>query len=307
MKQKRIHIILATTLFASLLWGFVNLGNTFQTHVVVPLAITGLPRGMAMQAPVPRSLGLKLRGEGWRLAALILGTDMQCTVDLTSLLPGQEAITLPDVAERLGIAGGVQALGMTPDSILVAFDSLAERRVPVVLDYVATFRDRYGPVGPAVAIPDSVTLSGAASVLAATDSWRSARSVFDNLKSPVDVTVPMAESDRYRIDVSPREVRLRLDVQWFAEKILSGVAVEVRSVPPHREVILVPPRLELVVRGGVDVLSRVNPADIRASLDYAVILSDTSGSLVPEIAAPPGLQVVSARPERLQYIVRKRL
>lgn len=307
MKQKRIHIVLATTLFAALLWVSINLGNTFQTLVVVPLTITGLPPEMAMQAPVPRSLLLKLRGEGWRLAQLSLGADVQCTIDLTSLPPGQSTITMTDVVERLALPGGVQSLDMNPDSIIVAFDSLAERRVPVVLDYSATFRDRYGQVGPAVATPDSVTLSGAASVLAAINAWRTAPAVFKDLKAPVEVTMPLAESDRYQIAVMPREIRLRIDVQWFAEKVLSGIAVEVHSVPPHREVILVPPRLELVVRGGVDVLSQMHPADVRASLDYGIILSDTTGALIPDITAPPGVQIVSCRPERLQYIVRKRL
>jgi hypothetical protein len=307
MNQKRIHIILATTLSASLLWVSVNLGNTFQTQTTIPLIINGLPSGMAMQAPVPRSIQLKLRGDGWQLAAMTLGAPMQCTIDLTSLQAGQSSITIFDVVERLGIPGGVQPLDMNPDSIIVAFDSLAERRVPVKLDYAVTFRDRYGPVGPATATPESVTLRGARSVLAAMKQWKTAPVVFENLKAPLDMPVRLAESDRYQVEVSPQEVRLRMDVQWFAEKILSGIPVEVQSVPPHREVILVPPRLELVVRGGVDMLSHVNPPDIRASVDYGRILSDTSGSLTPEIDAPPGLQIISTRPERFQYIVRKRL
>jgi YbbR domain-containing protein len=307
MNQKRIHIILATTLFASLLWVSVNLGNTFQTQATIPLSITVLPPGTAMQAPVPRSLQLKLRGDGWQLAAMKLGTPMQCTIDLTSLQPGQSSITIFDVIERLGIPAGIQPLDMNPDSIVVAFDSLAERRIPVELAYSATFRDRYGPVGPAMATPDSVTVRGARSVLSAMERWKTVPMTFENLKAPLDVVVRLAESDRYQVEISPQEVRLRMDVQWFAEKILSGVAVEVHSVPPHREVILVPPRLELVVRGGVDMLAQVNPPDIRASVDYGRILSDTSGSLAPEIEAPPGLQIISTRPERLQYIVRKRL
>jgi hypothetical protein len=307
MNQKRIHIILATTLFASLLWVSVNLGNTYQTQVAVPLRIIGLPPAMAMQAPVPRTLRLKLRGDGWQLAAMMLGAAMECTVDLTSLPQGQTAITLPDVAERLGIPGVIQALDMYPDSIMVAFDSLAERRVPVELNYAVTFRDRYGQVGAAVAIPESVTLRGARSVLAMIGSWPTLPSLFEDLKDPIDIPVRLAESDRYQIDVEPREVRMRMDVQWFAEKVFTGVPVEVTSVPPHREVILVPPRIELVVRGGVGILSGVDIPDIQASLDYGQILSDTTGMLAPVIEAPAGLQIIGTRPERLQYIVRKRL
>jgi hypothetical protein len=144
-------------------------------------------------------------------------------------------------------------------------------------------------------------------VLAAIDRWPTAPVTFENLKSPLDLTVRVAESERFQVGVSPQEIRMRMDVQWFAEKVLSGIVVDVHSVPPHREVIVVPPRLELVVRGGVDMLSRLDPRNIQASLDYSRILSDTSGTLAPEILAPPGLQVIGTRPDRVQYIVRKRL
>lgn len=307
MKGRRTHIVAATTLFASLLWISVNLGDTFQTVMVVPLSVTGLPPAMALQSQVPRSLHLRFRGEGWRLAALHAGGEQSCAMDVTSLLPGQWIITGADVIDRLSIPAGVELIAMVPDSIPVAFDSLASRRVVVVPDLAVTFRDRYGRVGPVQVEPESVTVSGASSVLAAITSWKTATAVYRDLKAPLDVTVPVAPAERHQLEITPASVRIRMEVQWFAEKIVSGVRVEVHSVPPHREVILVPPRVELIVRGGVERLGRVGPDDIRASLDYGTILSDTTGSLAPEILAPPELQVVSRRPERVQYIVRKRL
>jgi hypothetical protein len=38
-----------------------------------------------------------------------------------------------------------------------------------------------------------------------------------------------------------------------------------------------------------------------------MILADTTGIIDPEITAPAGIQVVSRRPEHLQYVVRRRL
>jgi len=47
--------------------------------------------------------------------------------------------------------------------------------------------------------------------------------------------------------------------------------------------------------------------DFQVSVPYAAILADTTGYVDPVVAAPPGVQVVTKRPEKLQYIVRKRL
>jgi hypothetical protein len=83
--------------------------------------------------------------------------------------------------------------------------------------------------------------------------------------------------------------------------------VEARLVPSNREVILIPPRIELVVRAGIKQLSNLSTNDFHVTADYSVILTDTTGTVEPQIAAPPGVQVVRRRPERLTYIIRKSL
>lgn len=307
MKQKNLHIILATTLFAALLWISVQLSNQYQTTVTTPFVLRNLPTGFALKAQVPRTIALRLRGEGWQMAAMFLRSDLRCVLDLALLAPQQGVITLNDVAERMTIPPGIQILDMKPDSVFVSYDTLGFRKVPVVLDYTASFRERHGQVGPVAVSPESVVIEGATSVLATIDTWKTSRVVLDNLKAPVELTVPLLESDRYLVTPNPSEVTVKLDVQWFAEKTISGLAVEVLSVPMYREVILIPPRLDLVVRGGVEQLAQLTGLDFRASIDYTTLLSDTTGMANPEITIPEGLHIVSRRPERLQYIIRKRL
>jgi len=83
--------------------------------------------------------------------------------------------------------------------------------------------------------------------------------------------------------------------------------VEIRSEAPNREVILIPPKIEIVARGGIKQLSNISPSDFRVSINYRAILTDTTGIVDPDITAPQGIQVVSRRPEHLQYVVRRRL
>ncbi|MFN0157275.1 MAG: hypothetical protein ACKVRP_04285 [Bacteroidota bacterium] len=305
--KKRLHIIIATTLFAGMLWISVKLGSTYQVVVSTPLKVTGLPAGTALNAPVPQEVQLRLRGEGWQLAGLLFGSEFHSTVDVQSLTPRQTTITVNDVVDRLNIPTGIQAMEMKPDSISVEYDSLGWKKVPVTLDYTTSFSERYGPVGQMIVTPESVLIEGARSILAEIDSWPTVRMQFDDLKAPVDAMAALLESSRYQLAFNPSGVNVRLDVQWYAEKVFAGLPVELLSVPPHREVILVPPRIDLVVRGGVDQLSALSLADFRASLDYIVILSDSSGYLEPEVIAPSGVQIVSTRPDGLRYIVRKRL
>lgn len=307
MKRKRGHIIIVSAIFGILVWISVSMSEQYQVTVSVPISIDNVPEGRSIRTPVPQALQLKLRGDGWRLASLLLGSDLQMHFPLQSLRSGKRAITFADVAERTADRPGIQLLDMVPDSIFVDLDRTSHRKVAVVLDYTVSFREGYGQVGPTTVTPESVVVTGAETLLRTIDSWSTVRRVYENLKAPMEADLPLASSPIYLVSLSASSVHIRINIEPFAEKVFSGLPVEIRSVAPNREVILIPPKIEIVARGGIKQLSNTSPSDFRLAVDYRMILADTTGIIDPDITAPPGIQVVSRRPEHLQYVVRRRL
>lgn len=307
MKKQRTHIILGSTLFGILLWLSINMTYDYQTTVTAPLIVKNLPQGMAINTPMPRTLQLKLRGNGWRLASQLTGHELECVLDLASLAPKQRVIILADVAERINLPIGVQAVDMKPESLFVSLERYAEKRVPVVIEPHISFRDGYGQVGSVVIKPESVTIGGAESVLRDISAWGSGRGAFTTLRASVDSDIDIIDTSTQTLTVSPTTVHFTINVQPLAEKIFSGLPVEVRGEQPNREVILIPPKIEIIVRGGIEQLSALTRNDFRATVDYNTILADTTGYTDVEVIPPSGVQVVARRPDRLQYIVRTRL
>jgi len=307
MKKGRIHILIGAALFAALLWVIVNMRDQYQATIVVPLVLEDIPSGKAIQTPVPRRLFLRCSSDGWRLAAMTLKGDVRCVLDVNSLPTNQPALTLKDITERLNLPYGIQPITMRPESLFITLDKSAQKKIPVTLDYQLSFKDGYGLVGSPVVTPESVQVEGAETVLKTISTWKTAYTRFENLKASVETDVMLAGTSAYTLRFLPAQVRVRVNVQPFAEKPFSGLAVEVLSVPVSREVILIPPKIDVVVRGGIEQLAGLSLRDFRASVDYSVLVSDASGFIDPQVVSPAGVQLVSKRPERLQYIVRKRL
>jgi YbbR domain-containing protein len=307
MKNRQIHIIVATTLLAIGVWVSVGMSYQYQTSVNTPLVIENVPRGMAIKSPVPPSLQLRLRGDGWRLARLLMGSDLRVSLDVGSTLGAQRVVTLNDVAERLDIPPGIQLVDMKPESLYLSLDTYAEKKIPVVSDESVTFKDGYGQIGSVTITPESVTIGGAVTVLEQVHSWRIATGNLDNLRSPVDLMVPLASPVPYLVTLYPPKVRITIDVQPLAEKTFSGVTVEVSGSPAAREIIVIPPKIDIVVRGGIDVLSTMQLGDCRARVAYSAVASDTTGYLEPQVSLPPGIQLVRKTPDRVKYVLRKKL
>jgi hypothetical protein len=307
MEKTRFPIIFATTLSAILLWVSVNMSYEYQIVVPVPLVVENLQPTMAIATPLPNVVHLKLRGNGWRCAALMLGATRRCILDVNTLPTNRRALTLNDIVDRIPIPLGIQPVDMKPESLFVGFDVLTQKRVPVTFEAAMTFRRGYGQVGATTITPESVTVSGAEALLSTIHRWPTERFSIDDIKAPIDTDIPLTDSASHYLTFSPEVVHVKVNVQQFAEKTVTGLVVDALSVPYNREVILIPPKIDIVVRGGVEQLAVLTADSFRASVDYASLLVDTTGYTSASITAPSGVQLVNKKPERMQFIIRTRL
>jgi hypothetical protein len=307
MQRRSIYIVIISTLFGVLAWVSVTMREDYETTVASPFVLSEIPAGMAVQTPLPRSIQLRFRGEGWRLAGVLLAHSPSLVVSAATLPAGHKPLTFNDFADHISLAPGVRLLDVKPDSLRIELGPADRKRVPVGLDCLASFREGYGQVGPTSVAPDSVTLTGAESVLRTIDTWKTERRVFENVRGSLDAEVPLASAAPYEIAFSVPSVRIAISVEPFAEKIITGLPVHVTAVPANREVILLPPRIEIVVRAGIRQLSGLSAGDFRVETDYAHIAADSTGTIETDVWCPAGVQLVTKRPEHLQYIVRKRL
>lgn len=307
MEKKRLPIIVAATLFAILLWVSVNMSYDYQIVVSAPLIIENLPAGKAIANPVPKFVQLKLRGTGWRSAAFSISGTPPCILDISNLPANKRGLTLGDIVDRMTMPLGIEAIDMKPESVFISFDRYAQKEVPVMLDADFAFRTGYGQVGPAVLTPESVAIGGALSLLPAISSWPTTHTTFADLKSSIDSDIPLSDSASQYLWLSRSTVHLRVDIQQLAEKTITGLPVEARHVPSNREVILIPPKIDIIVRGGVQQLATVFGDSFHASIDYYDIVADSSGVADVNIVSPKGIQLVDRKPEKMQFIIRTRL
>lgn len=307
MGKRNLHIVIIAALFGVMAWASVSLREQYVVTVAAPFVLEDVPEGLAVRSPLPPSMQLRFRGDGWHLATMLIGGVPRLVFSAASLPPGNKPITFNDVAERVLLTPGIQLVDVKPDSVRVELDRSARKRIPVVLDCIASFREGYGQVGPTTVTPDSIIISGAESLLRGIESWKTEHRAFEGLRTPLDATVPLAPMGQRMLAFSSSSVQVGIWVEPFAEKAFSGIPVDVRGVPGNREVILIPPRIELVVRAGIKQLSALAPSDFHVATTFARIAADSTGSVDTEVAAPPGVQIVARRPEHVQYIVRKRL
>ena len=307
MSFKGMPIVILSVVFGVLVWISVAISDEYQVTVQAPLKIVQIPEGKAIKSPVPPTLSLKLHGKGWQMATTLWTSNLSLSFPVQMFVNGKKAITFSDVADKLSSEIGVQLVDMTPESVYVQLDREVRKTVPINLDLQVVFRDGYGQVGTTDMTPDSVTLAGAEELLKGVYSWSTVHGDFNDVRSPLEADLRLESPSPYVIQLSASRVHVSMDVEPFAEKTVSGLLVVTKSVAPNRELILIPPKIDVVVRGGIRQLSSITSGDFHVSVDYRNVVADSSGIVDADIDAPPGVQVVARKPEHLQYVVRRPL
>jgi hypothetical protein len=307
METKRYYIIIASLIFALLAWLAVNLREDYTIVKVLPVTIENLKSGTALKYPVPKNVAITFRGKGLALAGLYLVPQVQYNIDVSSVGRDDFYLTKANLPEHVTLPTALQMQDISPDTITLALDAFDEKKVSVSPRIVLDYREGYGQVGPIRLSPDSILISGSKTALLTINSWPTAYKKFDDIKSPINYMLPLEESEYYSVELTENAARLQIDVQPFAEKTFTGIPVRVTGVPVNREVVLIPPKMDIIVRGGIEQLARLQENDFQLLMNYELLPQDSVVLVSPTLTSPPEVKIVSKKPEKFQFIIRKKL
>jgi hypothetical protein len=307
MENKRYHIVIAAILFAILTWVSANMRYDYTIVRMIPVILENGREGQTLKYPVPKNMTVRFHGNGWMLAALWFSPDMKYYIDLSSLSRDPYVVTAEDVLEHIQLPVSVQVLDVNPDTLVLALDDYREKRVPINPRVLLAFHDGYGQVGPMTIVPESVLIGGTPQTIARVSEWPTAYRKLEELRAPVDLLLPLEEPETYAVRLVQPATRLAVNVQPFAEKVFPGIPVIIVGAPANREVIFIPPRIDVIARGGIDQLAKLTPESFQASVDFQSLVGDSANSIIPALHGPAAVRIVSRRPERFQYIIRSRL
>lgn len=305
MKEKKITIVFFSLIFASLVWLSVDMGNIFQTTVDLPIRVENLQKNKAIASPLPKSISLRIQGNGWQLLNVLLSPNLRYTIDFRLLSKRDTVFTYKDLTEHINLPKDIHIFETSPETVFVQIDDMVTKKIPVQPVVSVSYRQGFDIVGRVQPEPDSIVITGARALLNRITAWKTQMAYFKDVNAPVSASVSLLDSLHLEVDRPQSVVRLTFDVQPIAEKTIGNIPVEVNQVPENRSVVLIPPTISVIIRSGVNAVAPLTEKDFYAFVDYKSILLDTSGFVQPIILGPENIKIVQQNPDRIQYVIRK--
>ncbi|MBI1931408.1 MAG: YbbR-like domain-containing protein [Ignavibacteriales bacterium] len=302
MKKKIITILFILT-FSILLWVFVSFSGEFSITLNLPPKVLDVPENLAVSHISAKEIILSLKGQGWQLAQHTLGRDPKFLIQSPQEI-GETVIPTKNMLNaNTWISSTLQLAELSPEKITLKLEKKITKKVEILPVLVLSFKPGYDLVSQAKILPDSVTISGPESIVNEYSIINTAGLQLNNLEKETAVKVQL-QSPEF-VDCNITECKILLNVQKIVDKTFENVLVERKNIPDKYELNLSPENITVVVRGGINLLSKIKNEDINAYVRFQQALNDTTGSIEPTIELPKFTSIVDVKPKRLDYIIKK--
>jgi hypothetical protein len=197
----------------------------------------------------------------------------------------------------------VEVINISPDTLSFFVEKIASKKVKIIPNLNLNFRNGYGLASKIIVTPDSTIISGPASYVRNMKSVPTESTEFNDLSDKIVEQISL--KDIPGMTYKNKYISVSLDVQKIVDKNFNNLLVKIVDVPRDRNVILLPNRISIAVRGGIDILGRMDTTQFNAFVNYRDVVLDTLGSVVPHIKMPENTSLLFIKPERLRYIIKK--
>ncbi len=301
--NKKVISIISVFLFSVILWGSVSLSNNFTTRIKVPIKITNLPEGFIVGSTSEKEITLNIKGEGWKLISLFWGPQPEYSVPIGANYDSETYNLKDALKENEWLANGIQVYDIYPNKVSFKIERIKEKRIKIYPNIQLSFKQEY-ILGSDINIsPESILVYGPKNLLNQFDSLPTIKKYYTELESGVDEQIEIQPVDG--LIYESNFCSLNFDVQKVADKSFENLEVKINNVPPSRELLLFPNKISLILRGGINILGRLQSNEIIATVDYQKVLQDTTGTIEPVLQIPKYVKVIEVKPNFLKYIIKK--
>ncbi|MFO7448338.1 MAG: hypothetical protein R6W90_18405 [Ignavibacteriaceae bacterium] len=301
--RKNLHIIIITFVFSFVLWFSISLSNDYYTNFDVPVKLVDFPSGYTTGTEIPKSVSVKLKGRGWKLLTINLASESEYLVSVGKD-SGRRYVNLYNfLIENQWLSSDIEVIEISPDTLSFYVEKIDSKKVAITPDLSLSFKPGFGMAERVKIFPDSTIVHGPASVVKTIYSVPTENLELGNLDKKTTETVNL--KNQQGMNYQNGYVTVAINVQKIVDKDIDNINVEVMDVPPDRDVVLLPNKITVGIRGGIDILGKVGPEQIRAFTHYRDIVIDTLGSIKPRIELPENTSLLYTKPERMRYIIKK--
>ncbi|MCI5080606.1 MAG: CdaR family protein [Saprospiraceae bacterium] len=249
---------------AFIFWLLVKLSQTYSSAKNVVFRFN-IPEDKALTILPPKDVEVQLEGRGWDLMFDYFSSPR---VELFFDMAEQSRVRLNwlqlrSLIQRNLSSQEIQINEINYDNLSLSLEDKLKKKVPVLLEHRLTFASGYHLEDTIELTPDSIYITGPASLISNIRTWKTDSLRLENLKNTVNVSLDLESSSR-EIQLNTKTISARIPVEQFTEKAIF-VPIQLKNSPDSIRVF--PDRIKIYCLVGLSRYSDVEPSGFQVEVD----------------------------------------
>ncbi len=308
--DQQVVAFLVCLFIATVLWFLNALGKDYTTTISYPVKYVNPPGNHFLANEPVSKFDLKVEAHGFTLLRYKLSLSFSPIVLNLSAITRNEkteagvySIPTENLLRRVSdqVSKEISITEIRPEYLTVVLDSLVSKKVPVTLHIKTDYKPQFYLREPVSAKPDSVKITGPATILDTIYSLKTKSRTFEKLDAPAEKYVEILHPER--TTVSPEKVMVKIPVERFTEKELK-LPVEIRNKPDNINIKLFPSEIKVSFLVGLSEFENITASSFKMYVDYQTIAKNQTEELEVKTGTQPSfIQMLKVSPATVEYLI----
>ncbi|NDP20372.1 MAG: YbbR-like domain-containing protein [Paludibacter sp.] len=291
-------------------WFVNSLGKDRETTISIPIRYVGIPQNIAITNSPPTKISLSVKDQGLHLLSYSHTQLTPLAIDLSRVFyqKGEILITSDQLNGRIKrymkLQPTTSILEVQPDSILVQYEKLSMKTLPIVFVSKIELAHQYILSDKILLEPSTVTVFGPKRAL---DKLKSIRTELKELKNLSDTSILICRLKPERsVRYSTKEIKVSIFVELFTEKKIQIPITEI-NCPNHLSIRTFPAVVNATYSVGLSHFNSYKINDIQVLLDYNDIKNNkTSKIKLKVINNTTHISSLRISPQEVEFILEEK-
>lgn len=289
-------------------WFFHALGKERETNILIPVRYVGIPLNVEIVNSPPTEISLNIKDQGLRLFDYSNNHLSPLTIDVTQNFKqkGEILINSDQLNSKIKhyLKSTTVVLDNRPDSILLQYERLSKKTVPVKLYSKIEFAHQYMLSDNIKLEPNRVNVFGPKKVL---DTLKFVSTELLETKSLKDTTSYICKLKPIRlVHFSASKIKVKVCVEPFTERKVQ-IPITILNCPGNLSIRTFPAFVRVVYTVGLSHFNFLSQSDIVVYLDYNDLkINQQSKQLLKIKNNTSQISNIRISPHEVEFIMEKK-
>ncbi len=293
--------------FSAMIWVVTQFSKDYTEVLEMPIVYTNLPKDKILVGDTPKTLDIRIRDRGFYIAWNRM-FPQEIIIDISDAREEGKSLVYDLELQKTAILSQLdleyENVVFLQKNIKISFEQLTIKKVAVIASIDLSFAVGYSALKEIELQPDSIRVSGAASIMDTLKTIKTKPLKIKNISNDIKGKVKLETSNLKQVSLYQNEVNYSIRTEKFTEGKVE-IPIKLLNVPEGTNVVIFPKNVVIYYQVSLKDFEKIDSSSFLVAVDFKNA-KDSDGFLIAQILEEPKqVNNIRLNEKKIQFVIKR--